>query len=200
MVIARSKGPAIGRGRRLSGGMAPNLPPPVKLALRDQEVRLHPASPERWALYGSWAESQLDTYIRNLAMDFCGLHHHIPDSRKMGEAGLPDHLVVVGHTLYLEAKRFYRGRPTLPTVDTLVGSHVRLGQETWLRKLWESGTPAYLIYPTDVPDVHLLYAGRAGGTAMVTRMAAWIKTGIWNLPCAPAALAPRKKRAPKKAT
>lgn len=134
-------------------------------------------------------EKELDTFIANLTHDFQGLHHHIPNSLKMGEAGLPDHLVVTGHTFYLEAKRFYRGKPTLPTVDTFItGRHVRKGQETWLRKLWTAGTLAFLVYPTDVPDLFYLYAnGRADirKLDLYRRMERWIATGVWHLPCKP---------------
>jgi hypothetical protein len=171
----------------LVGGNAEAQRRPLSLPLTEQTVCLEPVEAERWALYGTWMEKQLDAYIANLAHDFQGLHHHIPNSLKMGEAGLPDHLLVTGKTFYLEAKRFYRGKPTLPTVDTFItGRHVRKGQETWLRKLWESGTAAFLVYPTDVPDLYFLYAGHdIDRLAFYRRMERWIATGVWHLPCKP---------------
>jgi hypothetical protein len=182
MAVARPARRGSGKRRGLSGGG-------IRLPLSEQEVILEPAPAERWALYGHWKERELDAHVRLLAIDFAGLHHHIADSRKIGEAGLPDHLIVTGagNAFYLEAKRFYRGKPTLPTVDTLtLGSYVRKGQETWLRSLWRAAFPCFLIYPTDIPDLHRLYAN-AGvpELPLYRRMDTWIRTGIWHLPCKP---------------
>jgi hypothetical protein len=173
-----------GDGRRGSGGG-----PLVKLY--PQTVKLCPVDASRWALFGHWKESQLDTHIAGLVRDLQGLHHHIPDSRKMGEAGLPDHLCVIPSvhfgTTYLEAKRFYRGRPTLPTVDTLVDGHVRKGQETWFSALHASGSPVYLVYPTDAPDILSVLCRTDGYTRtdLWKRMRIWLRDQVWHLPCSP---------------
>ena len=160
-----------------------------------------PVPAHLWALYGAWTERQLDTHIAALVRDFGGEHHHIPDSRKMGEAGLPDHLCVLPNTnglTYLEAKRFYRGRPTLPTVDTFIGGatgHLRKGQETWFRVLRKSGTAVFLVYPTDVPDLPTILMRLSGytRTAAWVRMAAWERDGVWRLPVSPLLKTGRKR-------
>lgn len=165
------------------------------IKLTEQRVKLAPTSAEAWALYGHWTEAMLDTHIASLIAGMDGLHHHIPDSRKMGEAGLPDHLCVLPGkgTIFLEAKRFYRGKPTMPTVDTLVSGHVRKGQETWFRKLYQAATPIYLVYPTDVPDLYSVLTKGDGytRTALWMRMGVWFRGGVWHLPCSPH-LKPRK--------
>jgi hypothetical protein len=165
----------------------------TRLPLYGQRIEYVEAPADRWALYGAWAESKLDTYIAALVKDVGGQHHHIPDSRQMGEAGLPDHLCVIpkGGITYLEAKRFDRGKPTLPTVDTFVGGtisgHVRKGQETWFNAIREASGFVFLVYPTDVPDLATILYRQDGytRTAAWMRMSKWARDGVWILPRGP---------------
>jgi len=123
-------------------------------------------SEAQMAVFNSWSESTLLTYVRNTAK-LCGwLAYHTKFSIK-SDAGFPDLCLVGapprqdGRLIFAELKR--EGKwPTEGRLSSGAAPHWIQGQKEWLEALFDTPAEVYVWWPSDAKDIAAILADGPG--------------------------------------